>query len=53
MTVLGEEEWEDLFGNSMEMTSFDGFSFKSSSEEDININRQECIVSGRNNMAQK
>ena len=36
--VLGEKEWEDLFGNSMEITSFNGFSCKSSSEEDITIN---------------
>ena len=45
--VLGEKEWEDLFGNSMEITSFNGFSCKSSREEDITINynnkeRQTC-----------
>ena len=34
--VLGEEEWENLFGNSMEITSFNRFSFGSSSEVDIN-----------------
>ena len=26
LMVLGEEEWQDLFGNSMEITSFNGFS---------------------------
>ena len=36
--VLGEEEWEDLFGNSMEITSFNGFSCESSNENDIGIN---------------
>ena len=36
--VLGEEEWEDLFGNSMEITSFNGFSCESSNENDIDIN---------------
>ena len=36
--VLGEEEWEDLFGNSMEITSFNGFSCESSYENDIDIN---------------
>ena len=36
--LLREEEWEDLFGNSMEITSFNGFSCESSSEDDININ---------------
>ena len=37
--VLGEEEWEDLFGNSMEITSFNWFSYESSSnEDDIGIN---------------
>ena len=36
--VLGEEEWKDLFGNSMEITSFNGFSCESSNENDININ---------------
>ena len=36
--VLGEEEWEDLFGNSMEITSFHGFSCESSSDCDIDIN---------------
>ena len=33
--VLGEEEWKDLF---MEITSFNGFSCKSSNEDDIDIN---------------
>ena len=36
--VLGEEEWENLFGNSMEITNFNGFSYKSSNEDYININ---------------
>ena len=27
--VLGEEEWEDLFENGMEITSFNGFSSES------------------------
>ena len=36
--VLGEEEWEDFFGNSMEITSFNGFSCESSNEDDIDIN---------------
>ena len=45
--VLGEKEWEDLFGNSMEITRFNGFSWKSSNEDDIDINynnkkRQTC-----------
>ena len=35
--ALGEEEQKDLFGNSMELTSFNGFSCESSNE-DININ---------------
>ena len=35
--VLGEE-WEDLFGYSLEITSFNGFSCESSNEEDIDIN---------------
>ena len=35
--VLGEEEWEDLFGKSMEITNFSGFSCESSSEDDIGI----------------
>ena len=34
--VLGEE-WEDLFGNSMEITNFNGFPYESSYEDDINI----------------
>ena len=38
MIILGEEEWEDLFGNSMEITSFNGFSYESSNEDDIDIN---------------
>ena len=44
--VLGEEEWEYyldkpnriLFGNSMEITSFNGFSCESLNEDDIDIN---------------
>ena len=36
--VLGEEEWDDLFENSMEITRFNGFSSESSSEDDIDIN---------------
>ena len=36
--VLGEEEWEDLFGSSMEITSFNGFSSESSNEDDMDIN---------------
>ena len=36
MMVLGEE-WEDLFGNSMEITSFNEFSCESSNEYDIDI----------------
>ena len=36
--VLREEEWEDIFGNSMEITRFNGFSCESSNEDDININ---------------
>ena len=32
--ILGEKEWEDLFGNSMEITSFNGFSCESSNEDD-------------------
>ena len=36
--VLGEEEWEDLFQNSMEITNFNGFSCESSNEDDIDIN---------------
>ena len=36
--VLGEKEWEDLFGNSMKITSFNGFSCESSNEDDIAIN---------------
>ena len=31
-------EWEDLFGNSMEIESFNGFSCESSNEDDIHIN---------------
>ena len=38
MILLGEDEWEDLFGNSMDITSFHGFSCESSSEDDIDIN---------------
>ena len=36
--VLGEEECEDLFGNSMAITSFNGFSSELSNEDDIDIN---------------
>ena len=36
--VLGEEEWEGLFGNSMEITSFNGFSCESSNKDNIDIN---------------
>ena len=35
---LREEEWEDLFGYSMEIASFNGFSCESSNEDDIDIN---------------
>ena len=35
--VLGKEVWEDLFGNSMEITSFNAFSCESSIEDDIDI----------------
>ena len=35
--VLGGEEWEYFFGNSMEITSFNGFSYESSDEDDIDI----------------
>ena len=35
--VLGEEKWEDLFGNSMKITSFYGFPCESSNEDDIDI----------------
>ena len=38
MMVLGEEEREGLFGNSMEITSFNRFSCESSNEDDINVN---------------
>ena len=38
MMILGEEEREDLFGNSMKITSFNGFSCESSDEDDIDIN---------------
>ena len=36
--ALGEEEWANLFENSMEITSFNGFSCESSNEDDIGIN---------------
>ena len=36
--VLGEEEWEDLFGNRMDITSLKGFSCESSHKDDIDIN---------------
>ena len=35
--VLREEGWEDLFGNSMEITNFNEFACESSNEDDINI----------------
>ena len=35
--VLGEKRWKDLFGNSMEVTSFNRFSYESSNEDDIDI----------------
>ena len=35
--VLGKEKWEDLFGNSMDITSFNRFSLESSSENDNDI----------------
>ena len=35
--VLGKEKWEDLFGNSMDITSFTRFSLESSSENDNDI----------------
>ena len=38
MIVLGEEEWENYFGNSMEITDFNGFSCESPNEDDIGIN---------------
>ena len=38
VVVLGEEEWEDLFGNSVEIRSFNGFSCQSSNGDDIDIN---------------
>ena len=37
MIVLGEE-WENYFGNSMEITGFNGFSCESPNEDDIGIN---------------
>ena len=43
--VLGEEEWDDLFENSTEITCFNGFSCESSNEDeddiDINYNNKE------------
>ena len=33
-----EEKWDDLFGNSMEITSFNGFLCELSNEDDIDIN---------------
>ena len=38
--VLGEEEWDDLIGNCMEITSFIGFSCESSNEN-VNYNKKE------------
>ena len=36
--ILGEEEWEDLFGNRMDITSLKEFSCESSHKDDIDIN---------------
>ena len=36
--VLREKKWEDLFGNSMEITRFNGFLCESSNEDNIDIN---------------
>ena len=38
--VLGEEEWRDFFGNTMEIASFHWFSCESSNEDDIDNNRE-------------
>ena len=35
--VIGEEKWEDLFRNRMEITGFNGFSCDSPSKDDIDI----------------
>ena len=35
--VLGDE-WEDLFGDCMEITGFNRFSSESSNEDDIDVN---------------
>ena len=35
---LRDEDWEDLFGNSMEIKRFNGFSCESSGEDNIDIN---------------
>lgn len=45
--VLGEEEWEDLSGNRMEIESFNKFTCESSNEDhiDINYNNKERITS--------
>ena len=37
--VLGQEEWEDFFGNSMDITSFNWFSCEPSNADDIEINQ--------------
>ena len=37
MIVLAQE-WEDFFGNNIEILSFNGFSCESSNEDDIDIN---------------
>ena len=37
VVISGEEEWEDLFGNSIEITSFNGFLWELSNEDDIDI----------------
>ena len=36
--MVVEEEWDNLFGNSMEIASFNGFLCELSNEDDININ---------------
>ena len=36
-TVLEEEEWENLFGDSMQITRFNEFSCESSNEDGISI----------------
>ena len=36
--LLEEEEWKELFGNSKEFTSFDGFSNDDTNEMDVENN---------------